>query len=91
MSRDACARDNGRRSCSRGLAQLQLLEAIRELWKGLGEGIWECAGLCMCFGQSCIPLSVVLVLANIPAGKFRVHLLRIALFVGDVTLISAAS
>jgi len=91
MSGDACARDDRRGSCSGGLAQLQLLKAIRELGKGLGEGIWECAGLGMCFGQSRVPLSVVLVLANIPAGKFRIHLLRIALFDGDVTLVSAAS
>jgi hypothetical protein len=66
------------------LSHLQLLEPVRELWERLGERIRQCRWRWGCLGAMRAPLTVVLVFDTIPAGVFRVHLLHIALFVGEL-------
>lgn len=80
----ACARDYGRCSRPRVLSHLQLLEPIRELRERLGERVRQGRRRWRCLGARRAPWIVVLVFDAIPAGVFRVHLLRIALCIGEL-------
>lgn len=74
MSGDARAGDDGRGAGAGALDNLQLLEVVVELREGLGKGIRQGTRQRRRFGAARAPLAIVLALASIPAGVFRVHL-----------------